>query len=213
MSKKTKLPTIKTTPFGELRFPKVTNPDTDGKFADGKFKTYLILDGADHDAVAQALSDAAESAEFKAFFKANGVVAGSDAILQLPRKEFKNKDSGEVEEVGFNFKSKYRPAVFDARKTKLPATAKIGNGTEARIGATIFPWTKSEKVREKVNGKVIEKTETGYGVSMRFDSMQIRKLVEGGGASDGSEFEDDVEGFEYNASDNGSDETAGQFDL
>lgn len=214
---KDKLPTITlVTPWLKLRWPKITNPDTEGKFADGKYKTYGVpFSDEDFDKVEKALLDAAESKEFKAYFAKEGVT--SDDPPTIPVKEFKNRDTGKLEEKGFNFKSKYRPGIFDGKRKKLPVTAKIGTGSEARIEAVLFPWAKSEKVKVKdaKTGKIKVETQTGYGVSMRFASAQLRKLVEGGGASDGSAFDDgEAEDFEYEAQTNDDGEVEGdQFDL
>lgn len=211
---KTKLPNITfVTPWLEFRFPKVTKPDTEGKYADGKFKTYgIALNDSDHAVIESKLREAAASKEFVEFFKKEGVTDLSEPTL--PIKEFKNKQSGDVEEMGFNFKSKYRPAIFDGRKKKLPETAKIGNGSEARIETVMFPWAKIEKVKVKdAKGKMTTETQVGFGVSMRFQSAQMRKLVEGGGSSDGSAFEED-DSFEYEGQVNDDGETEGsQYDL
>jgi hypothetical protein len=217
MAKKSKLPTITTMLKRlELRWPKITNPDTEGKYADGKFKTHGIAQTDDeHKRIVGMLEAAATSAEFKQYFKDNGV--SGEAVLQLPIKEFKNKESGEVEEVGFNFKSKYRPLVIDGKKNKLPQSLKIGNGTVANIEAVMFPWTKEEKVRVKdeKTGKMKEVKEVGYGVSMRLAGVQIIKLEAGGGQSDGSAFDEEDDGFEYSADDSVTDDAAAgdDFDL
>lgn len=199
MTKKSKLPTISfIAKRMELRWPKITNPDTEGKYADGKFKTHGVAQTEEvQKAIIAKLKEAAESPAFKQYFAANGV--SDEAVLQMPIKEFKNKESGEVEEIGFNFKSKYRPLVIDGKKEKLPATLKIGNGTVANIEAVIFPWAKEEKVRVKdaKTGKMTEVKEVGYGVSMRLSGVQIISLEAGGGQSDGSAFSTEEDAFEY----------------
>src|SRR5689334_19768263 len=105
-SKKT-AKTIKfVTPVGEFRFPKITNPDTKGKYADGKFKTQMVYGEDDHAKMMAKLEAAAKE------------LLGENAEgCTMPIKEFRAKDeetgerTGEVEEIGFTFKSKYRPAV------------------------------------------------------------------------------------------------------
>src|SRR5262245_22058529 len=118
---KTKKDTIKfVTPIGEFRWPKISKPDTQGKYADGKFKTSLVLSADDHNKVLAILEDAAKK-----------LLGDNAADCTMPVREFTDKDDkSKVIEVGFNFKSKYRPAVFDTKKKKLPESAVIGNGSE-----------------------------------------------------------------------------------
>lgn len=215
---KAKLPTITfKTPWLRLKWPKIKNPDTEGQYADGKFKTYGVpFSDEDFDKIEQALIAASESKEFKAFFDKEGVT--SEDPPTLPIKLFKNKDTGKVEERGWNFKSKYRPHIYDGKRKQLPITLNIGSGSEARIEAVMFPWAKSEKVKVKdpKTKKIVIEEQKGYGVSMRFQSAQLRKLVEGGGASDGSAFDDDEDvDFEYEGSVDDEGETTGgdQYDL
>jgi hypothetical protein len=195
-SSKKKTETIKfVTPVGEFRWPKVSQPDTKGKYADGKFKTAMVFSDEDHKKVVARLTDAAKQ------------LLGENAKdCTMPVREFKNKDTEEVQEVGINFKSKYRPAVFDAKKKKLPEGVTIGNGSEGRIVGVIFSWDKTTKVK----GKNV----TEYGISIRLGDVQITKLQEGGSMGNGADFDDDVEGYEYDGSGDDADaERADQFDL
>jgi hypothetical protein len=194
---KKKTETIKfVSPLGEFRWPKISQPDTKGKYADGKFKTAHIPNGDDgHKRMVTMLEDAAKK-----------LLGDNAKDCTMPIREFKNKDTGEVEEVGFNYKSKYRPAVFDAKKKKLPEGVTIGNGSEGRIVGVIFPWSKTTKVK----GKNIEE----HGISIRLGDVQITKLQEGGSQGTGADFDDDVEGYEYDGSADDADaERADQFDL
>jgi hypothetical protein len=184
----------------ELRWPKITTPDTEGRFADGKFKTSVVAQTpAAHAEIVKRLEEVAASPEFDAFYKANG--AGKDATTSLPLKKFKNRDTGEVTEEGFNLKSRYRPLVLDGKRKKLPDNLKIGNGTVANVEAVLFPWAKNERVRVKdASGKSVEVNEVVRGVSMRLNALQIISLQEGGAGAGGSSFETEADAYEHVAS-------------
>jgi hypothetical protein len=151
------------TPVGVAVYPKISSPDTQGKYADNKFKT--DVDFGDHtDALIKKFEEAAT---------AWGVP------VNLPVVDQKDKDKKPTGKKLVRFKSKYRPAVFDAKKNELPKDTVIGAGTELRIDATLFPYTEGKG-----------------GVSLRLGPIQVASLVEGG---DGSANFDEMEGYEYTA--------------
>jgi hypothetical protein len=182
------------TPWVQARFPKISTPDTEGKFADGKFKTdALFLADADH----QKARAAAEAAAAKLF---PGVSLDE---INMPLKEFFDKPrEGEGEDKvsagwGLVLKSKYRPAVFDARKNKLPEGVRVGGGSIIRIASAFFPWEKPTEETIVENGKRRKVKTVQKGISLRLGDVQVKELSQGGGKSgDGSAF-DEVEGFEY----------------
>jgi hypothetical protein len=183
-----KLPTISfVSKKGSARYPKISKPDTEGKYADGRFKTDMILEGA----ALEHADAAAKAAAAKFWPKAETVT--------LPVKDFKrkNKDTGEVtiDGRGLVATTKRRPAVFDAKKTKLPEGVEIGGGSEIRISGYFFPWDKTTKMQVKEGGKVTTQDVTEYGVSFRMCDVQVISLAAGFGG-DGSAF-DEEEGFEY----------------
>src|SRR5690348_511137 len=92
------------TPFGVASYPHLNKPDTKGKYADNKYKTKLVLPGDDPDT--QAFVKKIEEAlqELKGSKKAS-----------LHRPYQVDEDTGEVI---FTAKTKYAPAIFDAKNRK-----------------------------------------------------------------------------------------------
>ncbi len=179
------------TPWITARFPKISKPDTEGKYADGKFKTEAVVDDADYDAVEKKLNDAA-----KTFWPNADVVS-------LPLKTFyKNADDKKAKKDpvgrGLILKSKRRPAVFDSKKKKLPEGVSVGGGSVIRVASAIFAWSKTTKMKVKdAEGGVTMEDVTEYGVGLRLGDTQVRKLVEFQAQGDGSAFDEDEGGFEY----------------
>lgn len=191
------------TPWLTARYPKISKPDTEGKFADGKFKTDGILEEAD---VEKARADL-----YAAGKKLWPNVPEDE--LRLPLKEFFDGRKDEEKTSagwGLVLKSQYRPAVFDAKKKKLPDGVVIGGGTIFRVASAIFPWEKSEKQTIVENGKKRTETVTAYGVGLRLGDTQVKELVEFTGQGDGAAF-DEVEGFEYE-NDGGAESEGSAFD-
>lgn len=122
MSKKQPTVTF-VTPFGTLRYPKISQPDTKGEYADNKFKTDIVFSDEDYAKVEAAINDAAKT------------LAPDAKNLKLPLHEW---DEGK----GIRLKSQYRPVVFDAKNQKMPESTLIGGGTIARIAATVFFYSK-----------------------------------------------------------------------
>ena len=187
------------TPWLVARFPKISKPDTKGQFADGKFKTDAVpQDEADLAVIEKALKDAAAHFWPK------------ETEVSLPVMDFfANKDdkaAKKVESRGIRLKSKYKPAVFDSKKKKLPDSVSIGGGSVIRIAAAIFPWSKKTKFK----GQEVEE----FGISLRLGDVQVRKLVEFQAQGDGSSFDEDAEGFTYEGSgDEGSEQFGDATDL
>lgn len=177
------------TPWFIARYPKISDPDVKGKFADGKFKTDGVFESDETlNQVEKTLREAA-----KKFWPD---VADED--LRLPVKDFfsgKGEDK-KPDGRGIVLKSQYRPAVFDAKKKKLAEGVKIGGGSEIRVASSIFPWSKTETETVVENGVKSKRQVTAYGVGLRLGDTQVRKLVVSQGQGDGSAF-DEVEGFEY----------------
>jgi hypothetical protein len=163
------------TPVGVAVYPKISEPDTKGKFADNKFKTDVDY-GAHTEALIAKITEAAEA-------------WGTPMNLPIV-DETKKDENGKKVPTGkklIRFKSKYRPAVFDAKKKPLPQDVVIGGGSEIRIDATLFPYTEGKG-----------------GVGLRLGPVQVANLVEGG---EGAANFDEMEGFEYEA-----DEAVGEKD-
>lgn len=192
-------------PFGIARYPKISSPDTNGKFADNKFKTDIAYDEATMEKIEADLREIAA--------KLHPNVEDVESIY-LPIKEFyKDKERKQPDGRSVTLKSSYRPAVFDAKKKKLPEGVKIGGGSEIRVAAVAFPWDKpsEETIVEVVNGKKTRKTvkTTQYGISLRLGDTQVRKLVEYSGGGDGSAFDEVEDGYTYDGTDSFGDDNSG----
>lgn len=176
-------------PFGVARFPKITSPDTDGKYADNKFKTSIVFDGADVDAVKAALEAAAA--------KLLPGIDLNDILLPGRLMKDKNKDTGEKTVVGYgiNCKSKDRPAVFDAKKNKLPEGVQIGAGSVIRMAGALKAYEKDQVV-EGDDGK---KRVVTHGLTLWLNDVQVKELVQGAARGTGAAFDEVEGGFEYSA--------------
>jgi hypothetical protein len=179
------------TPWFKARYPKISTPDTKGKYADGKFKTDGVLDDTSYAVVEKALDAAA-----KTFWPDADVVSTPLRTFYNNAEDKKAKKNADGR--GFTLKSKYRPAVFDSKKKALPEGVQIGGGSIIRVAAAIFPWKKDERVKVKgADGKVTVEESVSYGVSLYLNDVQVRKLVEFQAQGDGSAFDEDEGGFEY----------------
>ena len=108
-------------PAGIASYPHLTSADTHGKFADGKYKTKVIID-------AEAAADAI--AEITA-------VATEKGVSKLPFKV----DPEDETKVIFAVKSKYKPALFAADKTDVSRMkGEIGSGSTIRVHAEVWPY-------------------------------------------------------------------------
>lgn len=168
--KKSKSKTVPlTTPFGTLRYPKISAPDTKGEYADGKFKTDIIFSDDDYKIVEKAVKAAA--AELLPDVK----------NPKLPLHEWEDGK-------GLRLKSQYKPVVFDAKNGKLPDGVLIGGGTEARIAAAIFAYKKGGNTGISMRlGKVQVRTLVEYqgGDASPFEETE-GFTHEGGEAADDS---------------------------
>jgi hypothetical protein len=177
-------------PFGTARFPKLNEPDTDGQYADNKFKTDIVFADADVEKVRAQLVAAAEQLL-------------SDVPVedrQLPLKEFFRKKGddkkGESEGWGIRTKSTRRPALFDAKKQKLPNGVIVGGGSEIRVAGVLARYESTDKQTVIENGKKRTETVTVYGITLYLNEVQVRKLVVNT-AGTGADFDEVEGGFEY----------------
>lgn len=112
-------------PVGTLRYPKISAPDTKGQYADGKYKTEVVLDDEDLKAIKKILQDAAK--ELLPDVKAP----------HLPIRTDKKDGTQSI-----MLKSQKKPLVIDSKKNKLPEGTQIRGGTRARIAYTLTQWEK-----------------------------------------------------------------------
>lgn len=141
-------------PKGFAKYPHLTAPDTKGQYADNKYKTKLRV----------PVKDAAPFvAQIDEFMK--GEFGSKASRMYVPYTE---TDDGFVE---FNFKSTYKPAVFDARNNEVTQVPMIGGGSTIRVAGVISSYDK--------------------GCNLRLNQVQVLELRSGGGES---RFDADDEG-------------------
>jgi hypothetical protein len=195
-------------PWVTARFPKLNKPDTDGPYADGKFKTDCILEYEDIAAVRAEMEAAAK--------KLLPNVALED--VNLPLKEFKRKkDKDSKEKVsdgwGFRAKTQRRPAIFDAKRKRLPQGVVVGAGSILRIAGALKAYEKtSEMIVKQADGSKVKESITEYGLTLYLNKVQVKKLEQGTDWDSADGFDDVEDGFEYDGGDEGSDEFAGNAD-
>lgn len=170
--------------FGPFTFayPHLTAPDSEGKFADNKYK----VDGvgapdskAMLDAVA-ALKDAA---------KKLGVKLTKDVNLPISAEKAKGED-GKKAPTGqkvLRAKSQYAPTIVDASGTPIPAKKlaklKIGAGSEGLIQGYFGSYEMT--VKERIDGELV--TTTVEGISFTLTGVQLISVSAGqSGASFGA---------------------------
>ena len=110
------------------RYPKLSEPDTKGEYADGKYKT-------------EATADEAYTEEFQEIIQkvAEDSFPGKKNI-HLPWKETKEGS------IAFNFKSpKKKPQLTDAKGKALKLGITVRGGSLIRIAGVIAAWEKGAK--------------------------------------------------------------------
>jgi hypothetical protein len=189
-------------------YPHITSPDTEGKYADNKYKV-----------------DAVGDPKSKGMVKVQEILADALKQFALPKKgtnlplkkETEKGEDGKKAETGkllLKAKSQYAPTVVDAAGNPIPAKAlakmKIGAGSEGLIEGFFASYTTTEKVRN-AEGEV-ETIET-QGINFTLTGVQLVKLVKGG--QNGSSFGAyEGGGFSYEgADDDGDDNTSGGLEL
>ena len=159
------------TPAAKAIFPHISAPDTEGKFADSKFK--VTLEFRSNDPALEVIRAQAK----KAVLQAHGDVDYSD-----PFREGKDKYA---DRLYITAKSKNKPAVVDSKKRPL-ADVLMGDTVKVAVGVGTFERT----VSERRNGKMV--TVKIISVNFWLNAVQV---VERGAPKMADMFEEE-EGFE-----------------
>lgn len=171
-----------TSPFGVARYPHITKPDTEGQYADNKYKTKLVLP--------------IDSPEAKAFIKLI-----EDAAKTLDRGSPKmyrpydiDEDAGEVV---FKFKTQYAPAIFDSYNRNLNGKkdAVVGGGSVIRLCGQLVAYDKG--ITAQFNQVQVREL-TSFGASA-FDTVE--------GGFSGADYEEAGDGVESSFDEDGADGT------
>jgi hypothetical protein len=110
------------------RYPKLSEPDTKGEYADGKYKTEATADEAYTETLQEKIQEVVETN-----------FAGKKNV-HVPWKETKEGA------IAFNFKSpKKKPQLTDAKGKALKAGTIIRGGSLIRIAGVIAAWEKGAK--------------------------------------------------------------------
>lgn len=192
-------------------YPHITSPDTEGKFADNKYKV-----------------DAVGDPKSKGMTAAQDIVASALKEFGLPKKgtnipikrETEKNDAGKKVETGklvLKAKSQYAPTIVDIKGNPIPEKAlrnlKIGAGSEGLIEGFFAPYTTTDRIRN-ADGE-IETVET-QGINFTLTGVQVLKVVKGGsgGTSFGAYEGYEGDGFVYDGDDADEDDnTSGGLDI
>lgn len=156
------------TPVGTAKWPHLVKADTTGKYADGKWKTGLIMTPEEAKPLVALIDKLASTHKHKS--------------PQLPYKKEVTKEGKETGNIQFTLKSKFAPAIFDVKNHKvdvkrLDGDFSIGAGSRLKIAGEVFEYEK--------------------GLSLQMQQVQVIELQSGSvsmfgeeeGTFDGSEFE------------------------
>ena len=114
-------------PIGTARYPHITTPDSTGQYADGKFKTKLVVPKKDAATLVEHLK----------------AVAKEHRVSKLPFTE-------EVGDVVFSIKSKFKPLVFDAKNNEVKKVdLRVGGGSKLRVAGIVYPYDKGLSLQMK----------------------------------------------------------------
>lgn len=187
--KKKKQPEIKaTTPAGTAAYTWLAKPDEGGKYSDGKYKTWLVLDGdTDVDYLEEkALELAAiewpkaKPASIRLAFLKDG-----DEIADKAEENGKDKEEFRGKKI-IDAKTKFQPQIVGAGNKDLPDGVEVRSGDTIKLSIQFYAC--------EVSG---QKTVTAQ--------LRAVKLIEKNnrGGNYGDDFEDDDEGYVADSSSNG----------
>lgn len=176
------------TPVGVASFPYLREPDTEGQYADDKWKVTLVFD----DDVAPVLEEIEEVCRTLA------EQAFPDADLSDLKLPFRSPEEQTREELDGKYtlttKTAYKPDLVDTKKNDLPADVEIQGSDLLRCVVLLLPYETTERI------KVGKKTETitAYGVSAQ---LQLVQLVEKRAGKSARGALDDIDGYSANDAD------------
>jgi DNA-directed RNA polymerase len=139
------------------RNPKLSEPDTEGEYADGKYKTEATADGDYTERFQQEIQKVIDK-----YF------AGKKNV-HLPWRE--TNDGG----VAFKFKSpKKKPELIDAKGDPLKAGVIIHNGSLMRVAGVAAAWEKGSKrgVSLWLDAVRVIKLTSGFDASRAFGASE-----------------------------------------
>lgn len=158
-------------PAGEASYPHLSNADTQGKYATGKYDCTVRYTGETAEQVKKMLDEAVAE-----------LLPDAEDVKSLYRDD---KDTEGA--ILVKAKSAKQPPVFDTKNTKVPATPlRIGGGSIVKMAVTVNVYDEEEeKVNLWLNAVQVIKLEQ-YGGGASFDKEE----VEDGFDASGMEFEE-----------------------
>lgn len=169
-----------TTPKGIAQYPWLSIPDTKYNKPEGVYKVDLIIPKADAIPLLKQINEVfAENVD-----KETKKAKGQDILKAKPPYWEELDDAGQpTGNVVVRFKSKYKPAIFDAKGIPM-VNSSIWGGSELKVTATIGTWCTSL---------------LGAGVSLYIKGVQVIQYVEGrSGGAEAFGFTEEV-GYEHKA--------------
>jgi len=160
-------------PFGVAQYPHISAPDTVGKFADGKFKTKLVLPAGAPEAQAFVAKVDAAATEIHG---AKGAKMYKPYVI--------DEDANTVT---FTFKTQYAPAIFDSANNAVK-DAKIGGGSVIRL---LGQFVEFEKGISAQFNQVQIKELNGFG-SSGFDAVDDGFVAQQDNSSSGFQADDET---------------------
>lgn len=158
-------------PVGTAAFTYLHEPDTQGQYATGKFKTNSLVDDS---------FDISEiEGKCKAFAQSVFPELTDEDLedLKLPFKLDPDHKREEWRDKFIFFAStKRQPKLVDSKKKPLGKKVKIFSGDEVRLVGSLYAYKNTEKVRE--GKKVVDVTV--YGVSIQLNTVQLVRKNSGG---------------------------------
>lgn len=163
---------------GSAAFVHLAEPDTEGEYADNKYKITLLID-----------KDSPEAERFEKLCKK----AGADEFPKAKSVKLPLRDGDEKEQEHFHgkymltAKTKKQPTTVDGKKQKVPADL-IKPGDIVKVSVTLNPCKVSGKptVALWLNGvQLIEKVNNGFDAADDFDEEEGFEY-EGDSSSSGS---------------------------
>lgn len=178
-SKKKRYPKV-VAPAGVSGFSHIHKADTEGKYANNKFKIQVRYDEAEVDlSKIEAACHATAKEEW-------GKVP---ADLKLPYAPSDKKEDDGV--VILRASSKFAPGVVDAKRNDLEDGVQVYAGDLVKFSATTYPYSKTEDVVVVVDGKKKRQKETVYGISLQLRGVQLLEKRGGGSGDVSDDFEDE----------------------
>lgn len=169
---------------GTAAYVHLAEPDTEGEYADSKYKITLLID-----------KDSSEAERFEKLCKQ----AGDEEFPKAKSVKLPLRDGDEKEQEHFHgkymltAKTKKQPTTVDGKRQKIPADV-IKPGDIVKVSVTLNPCKVSGKptVALWLNGvQLIEKINNGFDAADDFDEEEGGFEYEGGDDTGSSEDQSD----------------------